>query len=145
MVYRTLTLSIAALWSAQATAADMNEVYVAPGGIYAPAAQVYVRPAPEYAPPVYGHPPVYPPPAYVPPPVYPAPAYVAPRRMYPVPAPVNAAPGYVAPPAYWTRSYGYAPALSYAVPIPRPPAIVPYGGGAPCAVNGGYGQLEYCD
>jgi hypothetical protein len=146
MVYRTLTLVIAALWSAQATAADMDGVYVAPGGIYAPAAQVYVQPAPEYAPPAYG------PPAYGPPPIYRAPAYVAPRRVYPVPAPVYGAPIYAAPPAYvgpppyWTRPYRYGPVVSYGeLPVVRPPAAVPYGAAAPCIVEGDYGHPGYCN
>jgi hypothetical protein len=148
MVYRTLTLAAVALWSAQAAAADMEGVYVAPGGIYAPAAQVYVRPAPDYAPPIYA-PPAYPhayvPPAYAPPPVYPAPAYFPPRRVYAVPAPIYRAPGYAAPP-YWARPYGYGSALSYVEPpIVRPPAVVPYAAAAPCVVDGGYGQLEHCN
>jgi hypothetical protein len=86
---------------------------------------------------------IVPAPTYVPLPVYPAPAYVAPR--------VSSArsclcrPGLRGTAGLLDAPYGYAPALSYATPFPRPPAIMPYGAGAPCAVNGSYGQLEYCD
>jgi hypothetical protein len=154
-MYRSLTLAVAVLSSAQVAAADMESVYVAPGGIYAPAARVFVKPGPEYGAPAYAPPgPVYGGPAYVAPrPFYGAPAYVAPRRVYGVPPyygspPLNGVPPYYGPPpvygapAYVARARTYAPYLDEA--IPRPLAAVPYGGD-PCVVNLGYGRYEYCD
>ena len=45
-MYRTsLTLACCILYSAAGAASDLSSVYVAPGGIYAPAANVYVVPA----------------------------------------------------------------------------------------------------
>ena len=44
-MYRTsLTLACCVLYSAAGAASDLSSVYVAPGGIYAPSANVYVRP-----------------------------------------------------------------------------------------------------
>src|SRR6266576_3677447 len=46
-MYRSsLTLAFVVLCSAAAAASDLSSVYVAPGGIYAPSADVYVRPGP---------------------------------------------------------------------------------------------------
>jgi hypothetical protein len=112
----------------------MEPVYVAPGGIYAPAARVYVNPAPEYGPP-----------AYVPGPAYGSPAYVAPRPAYAVPGPDYAAPPVYAPaPAYGVRERAYVARRLYAEEwAPRPLAGVPYNGR--CVVALGYGRWEYCD
>ena len=52
-MYRSsLTLAFCVLYSAAGAASDLSSVYVSPGGIYAPSANVYVRPghALEYAP-----------------------------------------------------------------------------------------------
>src|SRR6185436_6479138 len=60
-MYRSLlTLAFAVLYSAAGAASDLSSVYVAPGGIYAPSANVYVRPGPAsrqrpYAEPGYGY------------------------------------------------------------------------------------------
>jgi hypothetical protein len=58
-MYRSsLTLAFCVLYSAAGAASDLSSVYVAPGGIYAPSANVYVRPAPAhrpYAEPGYGY------------------------------------------------------------------------------------------
>jgi hypothetical protein len=46
-MYRSsLTLAFCVLYSAAGAASDLSSVYVAPGGIYAPSADVYVRPGP---------------------------------------------------------------------------------------------------
>src|SRR5262249_35192576 len=62
MMYRSMVLVVAALSSVQASAADLQSVYVAPGGVYIASARVfvapgvgsgqstYVEPAPTYAP-----------------------------------------------------------------------------------------------
>ena len=58
-MYRSsLTLAFVVLYSAAGAASDLSSVYVAPGGIYAPSANVYVRPGPTrrpYAEPGYGY------------------------------------------------------------------------------------------
>ena len=60
-MYRSsLTLAFVVLYSAAGAASDLSSVYVAPGGIYAPSADVYVRPGPAhrqrpYAEPGYGY------------------------------------------------------------------------------------------
>ena len=49
-MYRSsLTLAFVVLYSAAGAASDLSSVYVAPGGIYAPSADVYVRPGPAHA------------------------------------------------------------------------------------------------
>ena len=53
-MYRSsLTLAFVVLCSAAAAASDLSSVYVAPGGVYAPSANVYVRPGPTYRQPPY--------------------------------------------------------------------------------------------
>ena len=48
-MYRSsLTLAFVVLYSAAGAASDLSSVYVAPGGNYAPSANVYVRPTPAY-------------------------------------------------------------------------------------------------
>ena len=96
-MYRTLlTLACCILYSAAGAASDLSSVYVAPGGIYAPAANVYVGPGQTnrpYAEPGYG----YRQPSYDVDPAYRAPAAVygdyrpsyAPRPVY-----VDRAPAY---------------------------------------------------
>jgi hypothetical protein len=150
-MYRSsLTLAFAVLYSAAGAASDLSSVYVAPGGIYAPSANVYVRPAPAhrpYAEPGYGYrqrsygvDPAYRAPAavygeygpaYAAQPVYVdrAPAY--PERQY-------ARERYSAQERYYAQEYDYAP--EYA---PRPPLPVPYRARARCVDD--YGRSAYCD
>ena len=73
-MYRSsLTLAFVVLCSATASASDLSSVYVAPGGIYAPSANIQVRPRHEHRPYVepgygyrsYGAPPAYRAPAAV--------------------------------------------------------------------------------
>jgi hypothetical protein len=138
-MYRSsLALTFAALCSGAAAASDLSSVYVAPGGIYAPSANVYVRPSPAhrpYAEPGYG----YRQPSYVP-----GPAYRAPAAVYGEYGPAYAAqPVYVdRAPAYSERYYAqeYDYAGEYA---PRPPLPVPYRARARC--DNGYGGWSYCD
>ena len=148
-MYRSsLTLAFCVLYSAAGAASDLSSVYVAPGGIYAPSANVYVRPAPAhrpYAEPGYG----YRQPSY-------DPAYRAPAAVYgeygaPYPAQpayVDRAPAYperhyarerhYAQERYYAQEYDYAP--EYA---PRPPLSVPYRARARCVDD--YGRSAYCD
>jgi len=155
-MYRSsLTLAFVVLCSAAAAASDLSSVYVAPGGIYAPSADVYVRPGPTYRQPPYAEPgygyrqpsygtPGYPyrapasvygeyGPAYAAQPVYVdrAPAY--PERHY-------AQERYYARERYYAQEYDYAP--EYA---PRPPLPVPYRARARCVADDGYGRWAYCD
>jgi hypothetical protein len=124
-MYRSsLTLAFLVLGSAAAAASDLSSVYVAPGGIYAPSANVYVRPGPAhrpYAEPGYGYRP------------YGAPAYRAPAAVY-----GEYDPPYAAQPVYGERYY--AEGYEYA---PRPPLPVPYRARARC--DDGYGRWSYCD
>src|SRR5262250_2830708 len=78
MMYRSMVLAVAALSSVQSSAADLQSVYVAPGGVFISSGHVYVAPGVANAPPPY----VEPGPAY-------APGYVAPAPAY--------APGYLTP------------------------------------------------
>src|SRR5260370_41123394 len=56
-MYRSsLTLAFVVLCSAAAAASGLSSVYVAPGAIYAPSANVYVRPGPTYRQPPYAAP-----------------------------------------------------------------------------------------
>ena len=55
MYLSSLTLAFVVLYSAGAAASDLSSVYVAPG-IYAPSADVYVRPTPAYRQPPYAEP-----------------------------------------------------------------------------------------
>lgn len=144
-MYRSsLALAFCVLYSAAAAASDLSSVYVAPGGIYAPSANVYVRPGPThrpYAEPGYG----YRQPSYGVDPEYRAPAavygeYGAPYAARPVY--VHRAPAYperhYAPERYYAQEYDYAP--EYA---PRPPLPVPYRARARCVDD--YGRSAYCD
>jgi hypothetical protein len=149
-MYRTsLTLACCILYSAAGAASDLSSVYVAPGGIYAPAANVYVRPGQThrpYAEPGYG----YRQPTYGVDPAYRAPAAVygdygagyAARPVY-----VNRAPAY--PERYYAQE-SYYPRERYAQDYdyeyaPRPPLPVPYRSRARARCDDGYGGWSYCD
>jgi hypothetical protein len=145
-MYRSsLTLAFVVLYSAAAAASDLSSVYVAPGGIYAPSADVYVRPGPAhrpYAEPGYG----YRQPSYG----TPGPAYRAPAAVYGEYGPAYAAqPVYVErapayPERYYARERYYAQEYDYAPEYaPRPPLPVPYRARARC--DDGYGGWAYCD
>ena len=125
----------------------LSSVYVAPGGIYAPSADVYVRPGPAhrqrpYAEPGYG----YRQPSYgTVDPAYRAPAsvYGEYERPYAAqPVYVDRAPAY--PERYYARERSYAQEQDYAVEdAPRPPLPVPYRARARCVDD--YGRSAYCD
>jgi hypothetical protein len=143
-MYRSsLTAAFVVLYSAAGAASDLSSVYVAPGGIYAPSANVYVRPGPThrpYAEPGYG----YRQPTYV------DPAYRAPAAVYgEYGAPYAAQPVYVdRAPAYLERHYAperyYAQGRDYALEYaPRPPLPVPYRARARCVDD--YGRSAHCD
>ena len=147
-MYRSsLTLAFVVLYSAAGAASDLSSVYVAPGGIYAPSADVYVRPGPAhrqrpYAEPGYG----YRQPSYG----TVDPAYRAPASVYgEYERPYAAQPVYVErAPAYPERHYAreryYAQEQDYAVEYaPRPPLPVPYRARARC--DDGYGRWISCD
>jgi hypothetical protein len=153
-MYRSsLTLAFVVLYSAAGAASDLSSVYVAPGGIYAPSANVYVRPGPAYRQPPYAEPGYgYQQPSYG----TPGPAYRAPASVYgeygagyaPQPIYVERAPAY--PERYYGQEpyYGqeryYAGERDYALEYaPRPPLPVPYRGRARC--DDGYGRLVSCD
>jgi len=141
-MYRiSLTLACCILYSAAGSASDLSSVYVAPGGIYAPAANVYVRPGQAqrpYAEGGYGYRQPYGDPAYR------APAAVygesgssyAPRPVY-----------YDRAPAYSDRYYArerYAQDYDYEY-APRPPLPVPYRSRVPARCDDGYGGWTYCN
>ena len=147
-MYRSsLTLAFVVLSSTAGAASDLSSVYVAPGGIYAPSADVYVRPGPSYrqspyAEPGYGYrQPSY----YAPGPAYRAPAAVygeygsgyAARPVY-----VDRAPAY--PERYYARERYSAQEYDYEY-APRPPLPVPYGVRARARCDDGYGGWSYCD
>ena len=148
-MYRSsLTLAFVVLCSAAAAASDLSSVYVSPGGIYAPSANVYVRPGttyrqPPYAEPGYGYRQ----------PSYETPAYRAPASVYGEYGPAYAAqPVYVErAPAYPERYYApgryYAQEREYAPEYaPRPPLAVPYRARGRCVVDDGYGsRWASCD
>ena len=152
-MYRSsLTLAFVVLCSAAAAASDLSSVYVAPGGIYAPSANVYVRPGPTYRQPPYAEPGYgYRQPSYE----TPGPAYRAPASVYGEYGPAYAAqPVYVErAPAYPERYYAqeryYAPEPYYVQErdyAPRPPLPVPYRARARCVVDDGYGsRWASCD
>jgi hypothetical protein len=146
-MYRSsLTLAFVVLYSAAAAASDLSSVYVAPGGIYAPSANVYVRPGPTYRQPPYAEPGYgYRQPSYE----TPGPAYRAPASVY-----GGYGPAYAAQPVYVERAPGYperyyAPEPYYAQEreyAPRPPLPVPYRARARCVVDDGYGsRWASCD
>jgi hypothetical protein len=141
MRYGTFILALGALWSSQVSAGELQSVYVAPGGVYIASAHVHVGTENGY--PAYGAPgatyyaPHHLPPAY-------APGYVPPGQVYRAPAFYEGYRSvYPARPAYVDRSeYSY----SYAEELPpRPPAPVPYNGGAHCVTDPAYGPSGYCD
>jgi hypothetical protein len=153
-MYRSsLTLAFVVLYSAAGAASDLSSVYVAPGGIYAPSADVYVRPGPAhrqrpYAEPGYG----YRQPSYgTVDPAYRAPAsvYGEYERPYAAqPVYVDRAPAYseryYAPERHYARERYYAQEQDYAVEyVPRPPLPVPYRARARC--DDGYGRWISCD
>lgn len=140
---RSLALAFVVLSSSQAAAGDLPSVYVAPGGIYAPSAHIYLGPGPAYQEPpyvgrsrLYGRPYVTPAPTYGSP-AYGSPAYGLPASDYEEAGPVYAPPAYrEREPAYLSRDYEIAP---------RPPLAVPYAGRGRCVVNLGYGRWANCD
>jgi hypothetical protein len=143
-MYRSsLTLAFCVLYSAAGAASDLSSVYVAPGGIYAPSANVYVRPGQTqrpYAEPGYG----YRQPSYV------DPAYRAPAAVYgdydppyaARPVYVDRAPAY--PERYYARDRYSAQEYDYEY-APRPPLPVPYRSRARARCDDGYGGWTYCD
>jgi hypothetical protein len=158
-MYRSsLTLAFAVLYSAAGAASDLSSVYVAPGGIYAPSANVYVRPGPAYrqpyAEPGYG----YRQPSYDPGYRAPAaavygeygspygaqPAYVERAPVYPERH--YAQERYYAPERHYARERYYAQEYDYAPEYaPRPPLPVPYRARARARCDDGYGGWAYCD
>jgi len=152
-MYRSsLTLAFVVLCSAAAAASDLSSVYMAPGAIYAPSSNVYVRPGPTYRQPPYAEPGYgYRQPSYG----YgtPGPAYRAPASVYGEYGPAHAAqPVYIErAPAYPERYYApgryYAQEREYAPEYaPRPPLPVPYRARARCVVDDGYGsRWASCD
>jgi hypothetical protein len=143
-LYRSsLTLAFVVLCSAAAAASDLSSVYMAPGAIYAPSANVYVRPGPTYRQPPYAEPGYgYRQPSYG----TPGPAYRAPASVY-----GEYGPAYAAQPVYVERAPTYpepyyAPERDYAPEYaPRPPLPVPYRARARCVVDDGYGRWASCD
>lgn len=161
-MYRSsLTLALVILGSTAAAASDLSSVYVAPGGIYAPSANVYVRPGPSHRQPPYAEPGYgYRQPSYG------APGYGTPDPAYRAPASVygDYGPAYPARPIYTERAHAYperyyAPERHYAREryyaqerdyaaeyAPRPPLPVPYRGRARCVIDDGYGtRWASCD
>ena len=135
MMYRSMVLAVAALSSVQASAADLQSVYVAPGGVFISSGHVYVAPGVANAPPPY----VEPGPAYAPGYVTPyAPGYLTPRPVYRAPAYYGAGSVYAPPPAYIEREAAYV-SPSAAQFAPRPPAALRYNGGGRCVVDA-YGR-----
>jgi hypothetical protein len=156
-MYRSsLTLAVVLLYSAAAAASDLSSsVYVAPGGIYAPSADVYVRPGPAYRQPPHAEPGYH----------YRQPSYGTPDPGYRAPASVHgpygstydARPAYVergpvyperyhAPERYYAQERYYARERDYALEYaPRPPLPVPYHSRARCVIDDGYGRWTHCD
>jgi hypothetical protein len=142
MRYAIVLLALGALTSPQASAGELQSVYVAPGGIYIASGNVNVGTANGY--PAYGVPdatyyePRPAPPAY-------APGYVAPGHVYRAPAYYEGyRSAYPSRPTYIDRSeYAY----TYAEDLPpRPPASVPYNNGyRHCAFDPAYGRPAYCN
>jgi hypothetical protein len=142
-MYRLLTLAFAVLCSGAAAAGDFPSAYVAPGGIYAPSAQVYVDSGSGYREPpyaershAYGRPYAYGQPSY---------GYGTPGPAYGAPVYGENEPEYGAPPVYVERAPAYLRRDYAAGFAPRPPLPVPYGARARCVVDLGYGRWAYCD
>jgi len=138
-MYRSsLTLAFVVLYSTAGAASDLSSVYVAPGGIYAPSANVYVRPGPTrrpYAEPGYG----YQQPTYG---AYRAPASIDGGYYAAQPVYVERAPAY--PERYYARERYSAQEYDYEY-APRPPLPVPYRTRARARCDDGYGGWAYCD
>jgi len=144
-----MVLAVAALSSVQASAADLQSVFVAPGGVFIASRHVYVapgvgnghppyvEPGPAYAPGYVTPGPAFAPGYVTPGPVY-APGYVTPRPAYPAPAYYGAGSVYAPPPAYIEREAAYV-SPSAAQFAPRPPAALRYNGGGRCVVDA-YGR-----
>jgi hypothetical protein len=140
MRYGIFVLALGLVWSSQASAGELQSVYVAPGGVYIASANVHVGAANGYptngAPGTAHYGPYDTPPAY-------APDYLPPGQVYRAPA-LYEGDGYGSVystrPAYIDRSYMYAEGLP-----PRPPAPVPYSSGAHCRFNPAYGRSGYCN
>jgi len=140
MRYGIFVLALGLVWSSQASAGELQSVYVAPGGVYIASANVHVGAGNGY--PTYGAPGA----AYYGPydtaPAY-APGYVPPGPIYRAPA-FYEGEGYGSVysrrPAYIDQSYMHAEELP-----PRPPAPVPYNNRASCRFNQAYGRSGYCD
>ena len=142
MRYGIFVLALGLVWSSQASAGELQSVYVAPGGVYIASANVHVGTGSGY--PTYGAPGA----AYYGP-YDTAPAY-APGYVAPPPGPIYRAPAYYEGegygsvysrrPAYIDQSYMHAEELP-----PRPPAPVPYNNRASCRFNQAYGRSGYCD
>ena len=138
MRYGIVILALGVLWSSQVSAGELQSVYVAPGGVYIASAHVHVGTENGY--PTYGAPGAtyYAPPAY-------APGYVPPGQVYRAPAFYGATRSvYPAQPAYVDQRSEYSFTYVEEFP-PRPPALVPYGGGERCVTNPAYGPSVYCD
>ena len=150
--HRSRWLSVV-LYSAAAAASDLSSVYVAPGGIYAPSADVYVRPAPAHRQPPYAEPGYgYRQPSYgtwIPPIAHRHRSMASTDRPYAArPVYVERAPAYperyYAPERHYARERYYAQERDYALEYaPRPPLPVPYRSRARC--DDGYGRWVSCD
>jgi hypothetical protein len=145
MNYRSVALAIAALSSAHITTAAAQSVYVAPGGVYIGGGPVYVIPAPSNGNGTYVEPTAY---GYgVPEPTpYLAPTVVAPGAGYVVAAPYGLngngygnGYGYGPPPPAYYNGDPVLSAFARLLPIPRPPAVIPYNGNGRCIAGRGYG------
>ena len=141
MRYGILILALGVLSSSQVSAGELQSVYVAPGGVYIASAHVHVGTETGY--PAYGAPgatyyePHPAPPAY-------APGYVPPGQVYRAPTFYEGYRSvYPARPAYIDQSV-YSHTYAEELP-PRPPAPVPYNGGAHCVFDPAYGRSGYCD
>src|ERR1700682_376654 len=118
-MYRSsLTLAFVVLCAAGPAASDLSSVYVAPGGIYARSANVYVRPGPSYRQPPYAEPgygyrqPSYGTPGYE----TPGPAYRAPASVY-----GGCGTGRAAQPRYVARAPAAPPRHGRSTPTAPPP------------------------
>ena len=145
MNYRSVALAIGALSSAHITTAAAQSVYVAPGGVYIGGGPVYVIPAPSNGNGTYVEPTAY---GYgVPEPTpYLAPTVVAPGAGYVVAAPYGLngngygnGYGYGPPPPAYYNGDPVLSAFARLLPIPRPPAVIPYNGNGRCIAGRGYG------